>query len=556
LNGELANNLLVIDESGFAICNDTIDIEIFSDIDLLRMPLAFSDTTKIASEDIEVEMLNVDSIYNIPELSLSDTTYCPQDPIMFTLDGNYEGGFEWIWSTEETTPTIVATEEGEFSVTVTADNEYGCYIQCDTATIATYDTLMLLVSIDTGPWCETRMVNYSADILPGNIRPSIEYLWSTGETTPDIALPVPSEASVTVTDGCDIQVFGMASIQEDPDTPDEFGILFNTDRYCSTGEFELQIFSDPASNVAGLTNIVWFDAAGAEIGSSTNNILVEGFGTYSFTGTDNCNFDVGQTITFSENDLPAIGSITTNVDYSNFCLNGGDVIVTATFNGTNIQNFQWDNGSTNLALQIPFSETTVSYTATDCGRPISGSETIGANQLPPVGTITITADDSQLCDLGVVLNASSVGSNLFPNTFIWSNSVMGAQIVIDDFEPTYMVTGQDCGREVTAEINYTPSLDQQVAWPNIFFPENPTDAVDSIDNFFGPMIECPELVEDYELRVYNRWGQLMFETTDATIDWDGRKDGDNMPGDAYVFYARYTINGVDDEVNGTVTLVR
>jgi len=482
LNGELANNLLVIDESGYAICNDTIDIELFSDIDLFRIPLAFSDTTKIASEDLEVEILNVDSIYNIPTLSLRDTVYCPQDPINYTFDGNYEGGFAWIWSTEEITPTITVMEEGEFSVTVTADNQYGCYIQCDTSTVATYDTLMLVVSIDTAPWCETRLVNYSANVIPGNFLGPVEYLWSTGDTDPEIALPVPSEASVTVTDGCNIEVFGMASISENPDIPDEFDIVFDVDRYCDTGEFFLAINSATMSptDIAGLTDIVWLDGTGAEIASSTSAIMVPGFGSYSFTAVDNCNFDVGETITISEDSLPAIGSI------------------------------------------------------------------------------AITADDEQICDLGVILNASSIGGsgNLDPNTFVWSTGVMGSQIVINDFEPTYMVSGEDCRREVTAELNYTPSLDEQVSWPNIFFPDNNSDGIDSIDNFFGPLIECPELVEDYELRVYNRWGQLMFETSDPSVDWDGRKDGDEMPGDAYVFYARYVINEIEDEVNGTVTLAR
>ena len=45
------------------------------------------------------------------------------------------------------------------------------------------------------------------------------------------------------------------------------------------------------------------------------------------------------------------------------------------------------------------------------------------------------------------------------------------------------------------------------------------------DNFtpFDPY--C--FVESIDIKIYNRWGQLMFETTDPDINWDGKNQDNN-----------------------------
>lgn len=477
--GLQSNNLLVIDPEGAAICYDSLTTEISTDFNYIVNDLSVNAVDAMSSSEIVVEQMPTDSIYNIPEVTLRDTTYCPMDTIMFELDASIEGGVSWLWSTEEITPSIIATTEDQFTVEVQVENDmFGCFMQCDTATISTFDTAMLVVVLDTGPFCETRMVNYQAVVDGSNSRGPFEFLWDTGETTPTITLPVPSTASVTVTDGCGIEVFGGSSISTDPDMPDDFFVNFDADAFCDLGIFRLQILSADQNDVAGLTEIQWFDVNGNLIDENVSVVEVPDFGTYSFTAVDNCNFDVGAEISFSQDDLPQIG------------------------------------------------------------------------------TITVTGDDSQICDLGVILNASGSDSNLDPNTFVWSTGTVGPAIVIDEFDVVYTVTGEFCGMTTSTDFQFEPNLDGQVVWPNIFFPDNTADVVDSIDRFFGPLFECPELVEDYELRVYNRFGQLMFESMTPGNDWDGSRDGNEMPGDTYVYYSRYTINNIQEEVNSTITLAR
>ena len=43
----------------------------------------------------------------------------------------------------------------------------------------------------------------------------------------------------------------------------------------------------------------------------------------------------------------------------------------------------------------------------------------------------------------------------------------------------------------------------------------------------------------FRMEIYNRWGELLFETEDINEGWDGRKNGSSLPGDAYVYKIMY-----------------
>lgn len=59
------------------------------------------------------------------------------------------------------------------------------------------------------------------------------------------------------------------------------------------------------------------------------------------------------------------------------------------------------------------------------------------------------------------------------------------------------------------------------------------------------------------LRIYNRWGKLIFETNDPQSGWDGRVDGGSAPEGVYVYRLEAEgTNGRPYEISGTVTLIR
>lgn len=92
--------------------------------------------------------------------------------------------------------------------------------------------------------------------------------------------------------------------------------------------------------------------------------------------------------------------------------------------------------------------------------------------------------------------------------------------------------------------------DATIYFPNAFTPSLPDN------NTFGPAYTFIDM-QDYELHIYDRRGQLLFSTTDPSERWDGTCNGAALPQGTYVYTARlHTINHHLRERTGTVLLIR
>lgn len=89
--------------------------------------------------------------------------------------------------------------------------------------------------------------------------------------------------------------------------------------------------------------------------------------------------------------------------------------------------------------------------------------------------------------------------------------------------------------------------------PNAFTPDG-----DMHNNTFLPIISGGIELEDYTLQIYNRWGELIFESYDLSIGWDGIYRG-NMAQDgtySYVIEIKYIGEGKRERIVGHVNLLR
>jgi gliding motility-associated-like protein len=58
-------------------------------------------------------------------------------------------------------------------------------------------------------------------------------------------------------------------------------------------------------------------------------------------------------------------------------------------------------------------------------------------------------------------------------------------------------------------------------------------------------------------RIYNRWGQLMFESADERVGWDGKFNGKLQPMDAYGYTLdAEMVSGEKIRKSGSITLIR
>ena len=85
--------------------------------------------------------------------------------------------------------------------------------------------------------------------------------------------------------------------------------------------------------------------------------------------------------------------------------------------------------------------------------------------------------------------------------------------------------------------------------PNVFSPNN-----DNLNDYFAPVKS--DNVAILEFRIWDRWGAKVYDNENGNTGWDGKKGGEDMPSDVYIFYLRYNEGGVEKVLKGDVTLLR
>lgn len=89
--------------------------------------------------------------------------------------------------------------------------------------------------------------------------------------------------------------------------------------------------------------------------------------------------------------------------------------------------------------------------------------------------------------------------------------------------------------------------------PNAFRPNS-----DGLNDFFGPVIS--DFNGTYEFIVFDRWGQIVFESESPNEHWDGsyKNLGELAKSDVYTWYIRLQFEGTTDirEYHGHVSLLR
>lgn len=85
--------------------------------------------------------------------------------------------------------------------------------------------------------------------------------------------------------------------------------------------------------------------------------------------------------------------------------------------------------------------------------------------------------------------------------------------------------------------------------PNAFAP-------DGRNQIFKPVIVFGDNAE-YNMSIYSRWGQKVFESSAPDIGWNGRYEGQNMPAGSYAYLIQITQpNGREEIIKGSLILIR
>jgi len=175
----------------------------------------------------------------------------------------------------------------------------------------------------------------------------------------------------------------------------------------------------------------------------------------------------------------------------------------------------------------------------------SASVDVSTIQLPlPV----LALESDTICKGVLTTITASGGSSYFWNTGEITPSIS----VMPLATTTYSVTISNLLNNIVCSKNI--AVQQNVRNCNVIYVPNsfsPT-GYNTVFKPFGDMV----ITKTYQFTVYNRWGQMLFETTNINQGWDGRFNGEYVPSGVYIYYLRID-NGYEEayEKIGTVTVV-
>jgi gliding motility-associated-like protein len=222
-------------------------------------------------------------------------------------------------------------------------------------------------------------------------------------------------------------------------------------------------------------------------------------------------------------------------------------------------NWAWDFGDATSSAMLSPTHTyqqsgtySVSLTATpvDCPNQVTTSikNVVVEQRVQDIRYPIVNAVSNQ----PVRLQARSFGAEYSwsPGTGLSSAMVVNP-VFRHDQSLEYLITIKTLGSCVTVDtlqVRVFKFID--ILLPNAFTPNN--DGLNDKLEFFLIGIEQFKF-----LRIFNRWGQLVFETNNEKTFWNGAKNGSLQPSDVYVWVAEgIGVDGSKVARKGTVTLIK
>ncbi len=445
-------------------------------------------------------------ITGAPALVLGNNVrFCSGNSI--TLNAQNPGS-TYMWSTGVSTQTITVTNGGKYWVDIT--NACG-FITDTIEVIVEYNISNLNLGNDT-TICRGDSVLLETQI------PGVLTKWKNGSSRSSIYVKDSGNYWVEITNSCGswgdtvrISVLDPHTFSLGPDT----GICVNGGSTLLNGPPNMDTYT-------------WSD------GSTGSSLNVTTAGVYWLTGTNKC---------FSYTDtVNVIYDHPQNINFGyDTTLCAGDILTLRS--GVTAHKQNWSTGSTDSILAV--TETGVYWvnTRNSCG---TYGDTIYVKFDEPLENIN---RDTIICDE----DTAFIDLSNYSEGIIWDDGSFERKRFFTEAGTYSFSLINVCGKfdqSFEVEVRY---CDCPFFMPNAFTPNN-----DGLNDEFKPGTVCT--FTEYDFKVYNRWGQLVFETNNPDEAWNGTIGGAEAPEGMYSYIIDYGwyIYGLDMEKQhkGTIDLMR
>ena len=156
--------------------------------------------------------------------------------------------------------------------------------------------------------------------------------------------------------------------------------------------------------------------------------------------------------------------------------------------------------------------------------------------------------DTAICESGSPIRIGDMSAPA--GRYKWNTGDTTATILARNYGTYYATLSlEGCSSTDTIEVRKDCYLDI----PNVFTPDG-----DGTNDYFLPRVFLSRSLNKFKMSVYNRWGQLIFESANVNgRGWDGKFNNTIQPQGVYVYRIDAEFeNGRKENYTGNVTLLR
>jgi PKD repeat protein len=449
-------------------------------------------------------------------------------------------GYAFLWGTNannQATPTATGLQAGTFTATVTDNN--GCSAQASTTLIAPAPITLSAQAPDTV--CINSPVQLTAQTFGGTGTLSVVWVGIGTGNTIDHAFTASQIVQVSVTDqaGCSSPTLALPVYVLDLQqaTLNTFGDT----AFCPGGTATVGAL---VTGYPGMITYSWPQLSAS--GSGPFNVTANNDSLLAVTATDACaNTLLGQVHITVE--IPPTVVLPDTIAQGCAPLTAHFPAGLATVPVTWLWNL--GDGTTSNAMTpvhvytAGFYPVTVTVT-TPLGCSATSSDTGWVYAYaPPTAAFSATPPQTDADHPDVQFTDLSAGTPTIWNWDFGDNATSNLQNPLHTYTSTgaFLATLQvsdthGCSSGVSYPMQVAPIYD--ITIPNAFSP-NPNggnggsyDPNDLSNDVFYPFIRY---VKDFRMRVFNRWGELVFESDDIKLGWDGWYRGKPCQQDVYAY---------------------
>lgn len=399
--------------------------------------------------------------------------------------------------------------------------------------------------------CPGELVQLTANASGGG--GSYTYLWNTGETTASIVVSPTSTTtySVSVTDDCLNQTAQTTAVVTVPSYPPiEIDATNDIIEQCPYVPYTL--YSN-VSGGAGMYQYSWWSSEDGVIGTADSvNISPSTSTVFAVLVTDQCGNVISDTIDFTVLSPPLVVSLN---DPPDICPGESVVLSASASGGFGNHYYYWPdlNDSASTVTVNPLNTTTYEVQVyDDCGT-FTISEYVKVVVIKPTVDF-IVSSNTVYQDLPITFQNLSENATYYSWDFGDGNTSELVHPNNTYDEPgfyTVQLIGEDdkgCIDSISKVIEILPEFYLYI--PNTFTPDN-----DRFNNYFA--VEAVNVVE-FDIGIFNRWGELIFSSQDVDFKWDGTNANGNVVKDGtYIYKVKYkSINNDEEIIVGHVNVLK